>query len=514
MISALKKIFALVTAKTTPLEGDIGVQLGGKVVAVLGTTECAASIAADLSSADVLSIDAKGPKYAERRDKVGYVKFMGRKSLANNNASILILGKNPATALWSKDAFSRKQWLLMALRPWLVLQLPALLRHVGRNRLIARFKLASNGQTFLCFEIKCDVLDKHRQFYPLDSTAREFLSSIQDKNYVLLRGENEIDELAPGSDIDLLIESGDIDEIIERSEKKLCTRPMDIYSHDGSNGFFFNRAPYVTPKLAEALLGQKRLKDEIYIADPAMQFLSDQFHLVFHVKSRNVPIGSEIVNPEDLRSASTFKRLQMAAKNAGQPMPQTYSDIEQNLKAAEMFPEVDLLGFYCVKNPFLQHRYLTSNLKPGLATFFIRDFGGPQTKIENISAALAAQFDILLEKPLHGEQQRIAINTIRGGNWADPEAQGGNAPPVYLFVCLDRHPQKPSRRTKRKHPLVDNENNRKKEAIRKQAAPERRKALRIIHGSDNTEEAVAHLQSLALDKTKEIEPHIAALSKS
>lgn len=513
MIAALKKLFALVTTKAVALEGDIEEQFVDKVVAVLDSPKKATALAEDLSSADVLSIDGRGPKYAERRGKVGHVKFKGGKTLSDNNASILILGKSPGTALWSKDAFSKKQWLLMALRPWLILQLPALLRHIGRNRLTPQFKLALSGQRFLCFEIKCDVLDNHRQFYPLDNTAREFLASIQDKNYVLLRGGDEIDALPAGSDIDLLIESGDIDGIIARHEEKLCTRPMDIYSHDGSNGFYFNRAPYVTPKLAEALLSGKLLKNGIYIAAPKAQFLSDQFHTVFHQR-RSIPKGSEIIKKQDLRSASTYRRLEMAAQKAGQPMPQTYSEIEQNLKAAAVFPEIDLLGFYCVKNPFLQHRYLTSGFKPGLATFFIRDFGGPQTEIENISAALATQFDILLEKPLHGEQQKIAVNAIRGGNWADPEAQGGNAPPVYLFVCLDRQPQEPSKRTKRKHPLVDNENNRIKEAIREQAAPERRKALRMIHGSDNTEEAVAHLQSLALDKAKEIEHHIAALSKS
>ena len=88
------------------------------------------------------------------------------------------------------------------------------------------------------------------------------------------------------------------------------------------------------------------------------------------------------------------------------------------------------------------------------------------------------------------------------------------AKPVYLFVCVDRNPQKPSRRTKRKHPLVDNENNRIKEAIREQAAPERRKALRMIHGSDNTQEAIAHMQSLGCDKEKEIAHQIDTLSKT
>ncbi len=126
--------------------------------------------------------------------------------------------------------------------------------------------------------------------------------------------------------------------------KKLCTRPVDIYSHDGSNGFYFNRAPYVTPKLAEALLSEKVLKNGIYIAAPEAQFLSDQFHTVFHQR-RSIPKGSEIIKKQDLRSASTFERLEMAAQNADQPMPQTYSEIEQNLKAAEMFPEIDCSAF-------------------------------------------------------------------------------------------------------------------------------------------------------------------------
>ena len=133
-----------------------------------------------------------------------------------------------------------------------------------------------------------------------------------------------------------------------RATKKLCTRPMDIYSHDGSNGFYFNRAPYVTPKLAEALLSGKLLKNGIYIAAPEAQFLSDQFHLVF-VKSRNVPKGSEIVKKQDLRSASTFERLEIAAQNAGQPMPQTYSEIEQNLKAAECSPKLTCSAFIIIE---------------------------------------------------------------------------------------------------------------------------------------------------------------------
>ena len=488
--------------------------LADKVIAVLGTVRAATQIASHLSAADVLAINSSGPRHAERNGKPGHLKFRGWRSLASNNASIIVVAKNPRTALWSKDAFSKKQWLLIAVRPWIILQLPTLFRHMKRKRLIPRQRIKLGRQTFLCFQIECNVLDNHRQFYPLDSSPRQFLESLKAFNYVLLHGEDKLDRLAPGSDIDLLVEGHQIADIIDKNQKDLCTQPMDIYSHDGSNGFYFNRAPYVTPKLAQKLLSEKRLHKNIHLPSPEAQFLSDQFAILFQQKSRSVPPGSEIINAKELRSTSSYDRLYVSAKGADRDMPVTFSDIEANLMKDGLFPEVDLLGFYCVKNPFLQRRYLTSNYKPGLATFFIRDFGNMPSVTANVRNALLVSFDILLEMPLTGEQQEIAANAIRGGNWADPEAEGGVAKPVYLFVCVDRNPQKPSRRTKRKHPLVDNENNRIKEAIREQAAPERRKALRMIHGSDNTQEAVAHMQSLGCDKEKEIAHQIDALSKS
>ena len=50
------------------------------------------------------------------------------------------------------------------------------------------------------------------------------------------------------------------------------------------------------------------------------------------------------------------------------------------------------------------------------------------------------------------------LQGVRGGNWADSDAPGGRAEPVYWFVCWDPAPRLPSARTRRKHPRVDNEN--------------------------------------------------------
>ena len=231
MISALKKIFALVTTKTIPLEGDIGVQLVGKVVAVLGSPQKATAFAQDLSSADVLSIDGKGPKYAERRDKIGYVKFKGRKTFSDNNAGILILGK-PRNSALPKDAFQRSSGCSALRLAGFTVTGPT-----PPYRPKSAFRIAPLGGQGFQPEIKCDVLDNHRQFYPLDNTARDFPLEAAKITCFFAR-KNEIDDLPAGVDIDPLIESGTLAIIMKATSNVHMYLFMRIA--------FFNRAPYVT----------------------------------------------------------------------------------------------------------------------------------------------------------------------------------------------------------------------------------------------------------------------------
>ena len=106
------------------------------------------------------------------------------------------------------------------------------------------------------------------------------------------------------------------------------------------------------------------------------------------------------------------------------------------------------------------------------------------------------------------------MGQVRGGNWADPEAPEGIAPPIHWFACFDDSPVKPSRRTRKRYPRVDNENIMRKHAIREQIGEKTRKPQRIIHASDNTREAIEHLELLGLSESPDIKKIIGELKSA
>jgi hypothetical protein len=167
------------------------------------------------------------------------------------------------------------------------------------------------------------------------------------------------------------------------------------------------------------------------------------------------------------------------------------------LRAADAWPSIDLLGFYSEKNPFLKHRYFgATRLPPGLVTVFVRDFGRGEEPIAAIRTQLASTFEVLAEGPLTGNVREAVFKGVRGGNWSDPGAPNGQAPPVYWFVCWDKSPTLPTRRSRRKRPRCDNERINIKYAIREVVGEKAYKAQRLVHTSDNTSEALEHAELL------------------
>src|SRR5690606_29189002 len=121
------------------------------------------------------------------------------------------------------------------------------------------------------------------------------------------------------------------------------------------------------------------------------------------------------------------------------------------------FPSKDLIGFYARRNPFVARRYLGRKfLRPGLATFFVRDFGYHELLIETVREALEKEYCLLAEGPIDTQTQRSIIHKARGGNWRD-ETSKQLAEPIYWFLCFDEHPIAPTGRLRRKYPNLDNE---------------------------------------------------------
>ena len=168
-------------------------------------------------------------------------------------------------------------------------------------------------------------------------------------------------------------------------------------------------------------------------------------------------------------------------------------------------PSLDLLGFYSQNDPFLTKRYFDKSLAPpGLVTFFLRDFGRGLADVEAVREQLKTVFEIHAEGPISDAMRAAVGRGVRGGNWTDAEAIAGSAEPVYWFVCWDPSPKLPSRRTRRKHPRVDNENVRIKDQIRSAIGNGRTRVRGLLHSSDNTREALDHLEALGIAEDAKI----------
>jgi len=129
-------------------------------------------------------------------------------------------------------------------------------------------------------------------------------------------------------------------------------------------------------------------------------------------------------------------------------------------------------------------------------TVFVRDFGLGSEPVARVRDVLASRFDIISEGPVSDDIRDAVVKSVRGGNWSDPTAPGGQARPVYWFICWDREPAAPTRRTRKKRPRIDNEHVNLKYAIREHVGVKARKQQRLVHTSDNTTEALEHIHVL------------------
>lgn len=461
---------------------------------------------------DVLLIRRGGPADAVRAADHAVIAYEKARSVHANNCSVVLLHGTAATALMSSKTLARFRTILVPLGPPLGLALPALMRHVRRKRIAlageARLEVAGRGRRYLVVESLITPSDNRRQFGTCGLAPIDVIRRLEGLDYVVLRWPELIEDGRHEGDIDILVARGDADQVVARYADSIATYPLDVYSDDGSGGYYFNRAPYYMPGMARRMLESASVRPSgIRAADPLWRYLSFGYHLLLHIKSRRVPPGTNAIGPGTFRAPKYFAELQRLAIEAGEQPPASFDDIEAALKRADAWPAIDLMGFYAEKNRFLKHRYFEhATLPPGLMTVFVRDFGLGEEPVPRIRDHLAARFEIVSEGPVSDEIRDAVLKRVRGGNWSDPTAPGGQARPVHWFICWDPSPARPTRRTRRKRPHVDNENSNLKYEIREDVGIKVRKQQRLIHASDNSTEALEHIQVLGREAVLKAHP--------
>ena len=484
--------------KTADIEPGTLLQDRLVVVTAAPSPAFAASLR-QVGARDVLFIPRAGPREPQRAPNYAVGVYDRLKSVRANNCSVALLHGYGAAALTDRETLARFSFILVPMRASLALAVPGLLRHLRSKRVAisgrTRLTIGDGTTPYLVLRSSFVSLDNRRQYGTTGLSPLDVIRRLDGLNYIVLRWPEEIEAGRHDGDIDILVAPDDAVKVAERYKDAIATYPLDVYSEDGSGGFYFNRAPYYTPDMARRMLhSASSLPSGLRITTPIWRYLSFGYHLLLHIKSRRVPPGTNSIGPQTFRSPKYFEELQRLAKLAGMPPPATFDDIESALKRAEAWPGVDLMGFYAEKNRFLQHRYIDAGgLPPGLMTLFVRDFGAGLKPVASIREIIASKFEILAEGQLPDDARERIVDGVRGGNWSESEAPGGQAYPVYWFVCWDRSPTKPSWKTKRKRPRVDNENTNLKYEIRERVGVKVRKQQRLIHTSDNTAEALEHV---------------------
>jgi hypothetical protein len=473
------------------------------VLAALPPDKLSAETLTAQGARDVLILSKSGPKSPERLANHVRLRYSQLSDVRKNNCRVAILHGASAYALAEKSKFGRFDDILVPLS-----SLPAvalgLLRYAWRGGLTlagaTRLPLAGGGKTYLVLHADLKPRDQRRQYGPTGATPLEILRQLSDLDQIVLRWSEAIEAGTHEGDIDLLIAASDLPAMKARFEQVVGTYPLDVYTDDGSAGHAYKSVPYFMPELARRLLESAVTGPSgVRVAAPDWRFLSFCYHLTFHNKSERIAPDTTRIDRDTYQSPHYYDELARLAALAGQATPASYDDIEARLKQAGVFPSLDLIGFYSNRNTFLKKRYFEqTTVSAGLATFFIRDFGQGLSRLDDIRKRIQEHFTILVEGPVTDASRAAILAGVRGGNWTDPQAPGGRAEAIYWFVCWDETPKPPSRRTRRKHPRVDNEHIRLKDLIRDEHGGGGRKVQPVVHSSDNSLEALDHLEHLKL----------------
>jgi hypothetical protein len=438
--------------------------------------------------------------------------FTRPSDIARNNCSVAVLFGRAALVLADKRYFANFEHVLVSVGGTLLAGGAGLARYGARGTLRAigtttRADDSGGRLTFVVFKTKAKASVRSRLYGPAEAPLAT-LRAAADLNQVVLRSIESIEAGTHGGDVDILISAQDVEAFRARLASEIGTRPYDVYTESAELGYSYKRVPCFKPDLAAKILASAEVRASGLRAPSAKwRYLAFCYHVLFHDKLIEAAAAAELLDASLFRKRTHHEALLSLAKAAGYDAPARIGDLENAIKAENGFPGLDLMAFYAEHSDFVRARYIdTVAAPPGLAVFYVRDFGQGPALLDSIRAHLRSSFSVLAEGPVTDANRDAIARGVRGGNWGDKRAPGGIAPPMHWFVCWDKSPRRPSALMRWRYPRLDNANLRVKAHIRKMlgSEPSRGKPFGVVHASDNTLEALEHLVHLGMDRHPEV----------
>lgn len=419
--------------------------------------------------------------------------------VGENNGTVVVLTGAASLVLRSRRFFRRFKTICVGTAFGWICAVPGLLRHTLSGDLEFAGLLPSGS--WLAMPLL--VFNNRRPgqgtgpvlFAPAEMNAVEQLRMLEGVDYVALRSPHTTGRIARLSHPVIIVRDCDLDFTKTLLSQRPGSSPIDVFSECGAGGHGFKLAPYFPPKVARRFLSSATAVSGIKVIDRELAYLAHAYHLLFH-QTDLVPASCEKLADIRFPAATAIEELSELALAANRRIPATFTHLEEDIISAEMMPPLDMIGFYSHRNPFLRARYLSAPVRKGLAVILIREFGLLDPVTEVRKQVLKMGFQIVMEGHF-GHVPRAAIDAIRGGNWYDRYAFGGSAPPNYYFICENKTPIRPSLRTRKHYPLLDDETVvMLKRSVREDFAKRRGTVTNIVHASDNALQAWEYVCAL------------------
>jgi hypothetical protein len=494
----------------------------------------------------IIEIDAKTGAVAARIRSAGYTKHLvvvrderRRRAIGNahpslagciatstspcvvqqNNADVLILHGWSAFQVWRWRGFRQARYVALpwTLTPlcWLAILIwvsqwvlgrlawPLLVRcqyvvQSGRDRTVL-------DTTLLIFRVRRPRPHAGaRRYVPhalgIDGLLRRLQAS--GVRHAVLRWFDNLPKLPPGEDLDLLVEDGGLETIRAILDEAPGIQPIDVYSMTGLPGADFRAMPYFPPYLAEELLDRAVCHRGLCrVPAPREHFLSLAFHALYHKGT-----GSELPSRDkrqprrrsDHNYAAVLARL---ARQLEIDVPITLEDLDAYLDSQGWRPPHDMLVRLARRNRWVASLLRRPENAPaandGLAVFLIRDEALRRGGVERAEQLIESHgFRILAKTMIDAPTLAVVARSIRGGNWGRGPWPISGGPPVAAIVAYDSVPIAPTRRQRRRFPLLANARLLCKAQLRdafNEGFPAEQHC-NVVHSSDNGREAMDYLR--------------------
>jgi len=441
----------------------------------------------------------------------------GGRPVRSNNADVLILGGWSTRWLWQFRNVRHAGHVAVPVAAHAGFLLGLLFGLVGV--LLGRYRRpqlvrCGQGHSSRCWLLVWPVRRRRdnnvaRRYIPHELGLEGFLRRLshQGISHAVLRWFEDLPALPSGEDLDLLVADEHHTGVLALLDEGPGILPCDLYTVSGLPGSDYRKMAYFVPHRAQRLLDEAReFGDLCRVPSPRHQFLSMAYHALYHKGfASGLPEqeGAASRN-DDPRYRDTLSALQ---RTLGWDVPLTLDALDEFLEQQGWRPPQDMLARLARKNAWLRARLESADRgDPHLAVFLVRREVVQRSGLTRVEQLLERHgFSLVATRMLDATQSRRVAANVRGGNWGRGPWSLSGGPPVAVIVAFDSRPIRPTRRQRRRFPLLQNARLLEKDDIRRalNAGYPPEQWCNGIHSADNGREALEYLR-LACPELEEV----------